>query len=87
MREMLRKRRSQVAMSWVERALGGLVAADEAGEELVEPDADAREDAEGDAAAGHLIEEDCAGGGEEEVGSPDAEEWRKLARLCEGDAD
>ena len=34
---------------------------------FVEPDADGGEDAEGDSAAGHLIEEDGAGGGEEEL--------------------
>ncbi len=64
---------------WSGRWADSVGAAGEAGDELVEPDADGGEDAEGDASAGHLIEEEGAGGGEEEVGSPDAEEGRELA--------
>ena len=61
--------------------------AGEAGEELVDADADGGDEAEGDAPAGHLVEEEGAGGGEDEVGSPDAEEGRELAGSGERDAD
>ena len=67
--------------------VGGLVAADETGDESIERFADGGEDAEGDAAAGHLIEKNSAGSGEEEVGSPDSEEGWELAGLGEGHAD
>ena len=53
---------------------------------LLSADADGGEEAERDASARHLVEEKCAGGGEDEVGSPDAEEGRELAVLGEGDA-
>ena len=55
--------------------------------ESLETVADGGEDAEGDASAGHLVEKDGSGGGEEEVGSPDAEERRQFAGLREGGAD
>ena len=67
--------------------VGRCVAAEDAGDEFIEADADGGEDAECDAAARHLIEKDGAGGGEEEVGSPDAEEGGELAGLGEGYAD
>ncbi len=54
---------------------------------LLRPNADGGEDAEGDASARHLVEENGASGGEEQVGSPDAEEGRELAGLGEGRAD
>ncbi len=59
----------------------------EAGEELVNPDADGGDEREGDASSGHLIEEEGSCGGEDEVGSPDAEEGRELAVAGEGYSD
>ena len=56
----------------------------EPGAEFVETNADGGKDAERDAAAGHLIEKNGAGCGEEEVGAPDADEGRELAGLREG---
>ncbi len=60
--------------SWVERSAAVLWRLAEAGEGAGERDAEGGEDGEGDAAAGHLLEEEGAGAGEEEVGAPDAEE-------------
>ena len=42
---------------------------------------------EGDAAAGHLLDEQKAGDGEEDVGSPDADEGGELLLAGERDAD
>ena len=89
MRKVLRKRRRMVAISTVTLpvASASFRAASEAGEELVEPDADGGDEAERDASARHLVEKKGSGSGEEQVGSPDSKNGRELAILGEGDAD
>ena len=49
--------------------------------------ADRGEEVEQDAAAGELLQQQRAEGGEDEIGSPHAEERRELAGLGEGDAE
>ena len=47
----------------------------------------ARENAEGYAAAGELLEQEDASDGEDDIGAPDAEERGELALVGEGYAD
>ena len=56
-----------------------LLLADEAQKKLAEGDTAARKHGEGDAATRHLLDQQEASGGEQQVRPPDTDKWRKLA--------
>ena len=67
--------------------LGGGGGGTKAGGQGEQGKAKGGDERQSDAAAGHLLEEQNAGEGEEDIGGPDAKEWRNFALGGEGDTD